>query len=72
MNSYQSIGMYLYHTCCRSTRIFGREYYCIDHIGAKSIPFIKLHFFLYLTKFQLNRFFNSNHLNESVLKFRVV
>ena len=71
MNSYQSIGMYLYHTCCRSTRIFGREYYCIDHIGAKSIPSIKLHFSIF-NKFQLKRFFNSNHLNECVLKFRVV
>ena len=31
MNSYQNIGMYLYHTCCHSTRIFFEEYYCIDH-----------------------------------------
>ena len=49
---------------------FGREYYCINHIGVKSISYIKLHNF-YIQKKQLNRFSNPNHLDESVLKFMV-
>ena len=45
MNSYQNIGMYFYHTCAIAPEYFGREYYCIDHIGVKSIPYIKLHLY---------------------------
>ena len=46
MNSYQSIGsIYMYITLVAvAPEYLGREYYCIDHIGAKSIPFIKIHF----------------------------
>ena len=72
MNSYQSIGMYLYHTCCRSTRIFGQGILLYRSYWSQKHSIHKVTFFLYLNKFQLNRFFNSNHLNESVLKFRVV
>ena len=65
MNSYQNIGMHLYHTCCHSTRIFLQRIL----LKRSCIPYRKLHFYIF-NKFELNRFSNSNHLDESVLKFR--
>ena len=71
MNSYQSIGMYLYHICCRSTRIFWQGILLYRSYWSQKHSIHKLHFSIF-NKFQQNSFFNSNHLNESVLKFRVV
>ena len=72
MNSYQSIGINLYHTCCRSTRIFLQGILLYRSYWSQKHSIHTVTFFLYFNKFQLNRFFNSNNLNESVLKFRVV
>ena len=66
MNSYQNKGMHLYHTCCHSTRIFLQRIL----LKRSCIPYRKLHNFYIFNKFKLNRFSNSNHLDESVLKFR--
>ena len=51
MNSYQSIGMYLYHTCCRSTRIFGQGILLYRSYWSKKHSIHKVTFFLYLTNF---------------------
>ena len=65
MNSYQTIGMYLYHTRCHSTRIFWQRIL----LYRSCIPYRKIHNFYIFNKFKLNRFSNSSHLDESVLKF---
>ena len=72
MNSYQNIGMYLYHTCCRSTRIFWQGILLYRSYWSQKHSIHKVTFFSIFNKIQLNRFFNSNHLNEPFIKFMVV